>query len=1354
MMDMFDRFKEKFLLLAALFLFLMALPLTVAAVVDYVESHAVANTWPKVTGKVVKASIVGVTSSGKKKFRLDVEYEYEVDGKRYRSKRYRRDGERRAVGHFAAKLQQKRHAKGSSITVFYDPKDPSRAVLDVRGYDAMIAATVIAAFLVIFGVYLLRQRRKVSISRHMVVERANFSFTRPKGWTFDRHYDKGHDELLFDASGNRDLFVIGNPTKSHAFPSSAQIATDRVKRIEQDSSKLTVHSREEAVLAGIEGVVLVVAYVEKGVQRCSASFCRGHRGFMYEVLLEAPGKRLPSIRAELVEIVEQFQVIDPEASAYVLQPKARLPLQSERFGYRFTPGTPDDWRAWRTAGKDFPDVDMGLFHAGGLVLTVIPALLPEGEIRFDSINRALLSFFGIEVGESALVRTAAGGEGESEWRHYEFKRTAGENLYEYRIRVVRYEGMALLIVLFSEPGNDLLEPLFQESIESLHAPSEEEELPQLQHLDDRDRSRQADFLQELAVALIEEKRPLEARAALRSLLELNPNSSDAVNQLLLSYTRVEAFESAYEVLREFLPRFEEDLRIAAFEPFLLGRMGRAEEAVTAYRKLFDRGWRDREDFHDYVNLLIDQKEYEEARKLVEERRREGEGNWIVRLVARIHRESGEHDAAIAEFRTALEKNPSDTDLLVALAHELSHASRYEEAIAVCDDLLDQGRSNASVYYAKGVAESKLEWYPKAKRSFQSALDQDPTSRVVKDWLDHVTTQLGQGSNRLLRRNLEPVTLPLTEVNRVSDGFTDASAVHLEYLQALRFERGSFCSHTVFERIRIQNSNGASQWSTFVIEFNPEVEDLFVNELVVRDGGSIVGKSEVEDFFVRDDGDSGGTGKIAYLPVPGLAPGRDLEITYTRRSSGVRTFPHKRLDLPRRGPVERAVVQLSGDIEKVLHRVVGNVEIEPSEGALRFLAKQIVRGEREPFAVDSHRWQPTIWVSEAVSDWHSIGREYLEQIEERLKPDESLSPVAQRVAGDLESDAEKLAALSAFVRKEISYKSIAFGPRAYVPDPAGDVLNARFSDCKGHSVLLYQLAAALKVPCKLALISTDDDFWQEASTRWQFNHMINYCPTVGEGQFVDCVDKGAPFAAVPNGLADRTALVLDPKESVLKRLPEYSAEENRLTIARVVTCDTSGNLTLDEDVRIEHNLSSYMRTFLQARESSERPRAMQGVLRGTDPRIEVEKVVAKALDDGEVPLELELRSSLRGAMNRDGNRWLGRTPALWEWEYLVPGVVQDRLSPFRILMPYVIRTTVSVRGESAGIQVPDVGKRSSEGKFCRWTREVVQNGECVELTVTMQTVRGVHDAEHYADFRAELVEAAEAAQLSFVAQLPS
>ena len=75
------------------------------------------------------------------------------------------------------------------------------------------------------------------------------------------------------------------------------------------------------------------------------------------------------------------------------------------------------------------------------------------------------------------------------------------------------------------------------------------------------------------------------------------------------------------------------------------------------------------------------------------------------------------------------------------------------------------------------------------------------------------------------------------------------------------------------------------------------------------------------------------------------------------------------------------------------------------------------------------------------------------------------------------------------------------------------------------------------------------------------------------------------------------------------------------------------------------------------------------------------------------------------------------------------------------MPYVIRTTVSVRGESAGIQVPDLGKRSSEGKFCRWKREVVQNGDGVDLTVTIQTVRGVHDAEYYTDFRAELVEAA-------------
>lgn len=98
------------------------------------------RSWPQVTGRVLHARVVKSSFSNRSRGRLVdstvydplVEYEYAVSGVRYQGRRiavgigYSRT-DRKAVERQVAPYQA-----GADVPVFYDPADPSRAVLEHR----------------------------------------------------------------------------------------------------------------------------------------------------------------------------------------------------------------------------------------------------------------------------------------------------------------------------------------------------------------------------------------------------------------------------------------------------------------------------------------------------------------------------------------------------------------------------------------------------------------------------------------------------------------------------------------------------------------------------------------------------------------------------------------------------------------------------------------------------------------------------------------------------------------------------------------------------------------------------------------------------------------------------------------------------------------------------------------------------------------------------------------------------------------------------------------------------------------------------------------------------------------------
>lgn len=122
--------------------------------------------WSSVEGTVIeswykpptRSRLLGTRQLGKSHGHSYLSYEYEVNGTRYEGSRYSAG---RAI--YDIKSLLSRYKPGDSITVYYDPKNPSSAVLKVGLDWATLGAAAFVALVIAPILWMLRDRPAVDV---------------------------------------------------------------------------------------------------------------------------------------------------------------------------------------------------------------------------------------------------------------------------------------------------------------------------------------------------------------------------------------------------------------------------------------------------------------------------------------------------------------------------------------------------------------------------------------------------------------------------------------------------------------------------------------------------------------------------------------------------------------------------------------------------------------------------------------------------------------------------------------------------------------------------------------------------------------------------------------------------------------------------------------------------------------------------------------------------------------------------------------------------------------------------------------------------------------------------------------
>ena len=482
---------------------------------------------------------------------------------------------------------------------------------------------------------------------------------------------------------------------------------------------------------------------------------------------------------------------------------------------------------------------------------------------------------------------------------------------------------------------------------------------------------------------------------------------------------------------------------------------------------------------------------------------------------------------------------------------------YAELLSLSESLIENNYESLESWFYKGYAEYQLKSYLKSRESFEKAQSFSPTNSLIGEYIDSINGILGEGDNASISTAIAAVALP-RDLQKVIDrpGYSNTKdgygAFFLHRIAGFEFDGGESVRKTHYQQIKVQDAQGIEQFSTLEFNFDPAFEQLYVNSLIVRNpAGEIIAEADRDAFYVTTtvDGYEASTEQTAHLPVPSLAPGVVIEVVVSKRI-GVEKgeMPLEIQYLSTNRPIEYSALFITGKQSKYSYESFGVSAPRESGKSLVWETTDPVVYRWEPMQPFYDRILPWVHLGTTSVDWNVAGKEYFDQIAEKLDTSR-VADTAKRLVRGVDDTGRKIEVISAYVQKELHYEAIEFGRRAYIPKTARETLRDRYGDCKDHAVLLYSMLNSVGIPAELALVNLRQQVQPGLPNVDQFDHMIVSVPQSGGRIFIDTTDKDFSLGSMPpRYMAGNHALVIG-ESSQLVAIPEFEQGDSSLHVER-------------------------------------------------------------------------------------------------------------------------------------------------------------------------------------------------------------
>ncbi len=1028
-------------------------------------------------------------------------------------------------------------------------------------------------------------------------------------------------------------------------------------------------------------------------------------GFFWQLMFWGAVRDRKAVAAEAAKFVETFRILDPKREVSVTG--TLVDVDRPIHGYA-THLAGQGWNEDRdgTVSAD-PEVSFAAVRPTE-ALVVLPIHFGQLAPEMEAVTSGLLGGLGFAWPLQAGVSErkpfpVEHGEGEE----FTTTRKIEGHEFNYVIRVVRWEQDAILIAAWAQTeGGDLERARAALERIDLHPPAGEPPPPSAAWKPIREvvfnqaglfYFKRHDF--EPAATWFQ-----RAFAESRSDPVLLDNAANALQNL-------EKYDEALALVQAEADRFPKVWELQMRKAALLVLTGDPVAGNAHFLSLLDGGLKSEEQLLNWTNFLVGLQHNalaEAAAKAWNARQPTPKTQmWEAQTIV----EQTDFPRAIGMLEKLATDNPADESIIGVFGETLNDAGEYSRAAEVAQHFLDSGTESPRILQILGWSQMGRKWFRDAKSTFERAASLRPGDESLAEAVRYASASLGQGNNSSVKQPIEPVPVPDEIAAALKDAsestgkeISDSSAVWIERSTGYQFEEGKPLRRTLRRRVRVLDRAGVDQFSTFDFPFDPLSERIYVNHLEVRDAkGEVQQTASVDDSYVTDlDGPEATHRKVLHVQAPGLQPGFTVDaIVTTEDLAATKEFPFERWLFLQRSPCVAEVVFVRGHTEAVQSALFQNEKVRTVKGkdCVGWMVNGTPGFSIETLTPNFETFTPGVWLGRDGATWENIARDYLADIEDRLRPDQAAVDMATRLCTDLKTDREKIVALGRELQHAIGYQAIEFGVRARRPNAPAATLRTRLGDCKDQALLLHQLLQAAGIRSHLALVNTRWTTEPKLPSLDQFNHMVVHVPALGPDWLVDITDKQLAFENYPaSGLWESHALILDPKNPrLLAPSPRPSPGSATITSSRVVSPD-GADWRVKESLTFSGYYASWVRGMFEGLSTEDSTRKAQAILAGLGAATLTEFRFENRAELGE-PARMNMSYLVRRAIQPRGEMASGRIPAFWEANYLEQSFVQNRQTPALFRFPFEIKSEVTLK-LPPDANVPALAQSASD-RFVDW-----------------------------------------------------
>lgn len=612
----------------------------------------------------------------------------------------------------------------------------------------------------------------------------------------------------------------------------------------------------------------------------------------------------------------------------------------------------------------------------------------------------------------------------------------------------------------------------------------------------------------LAEAYTRAKNQTDYDKEMESIKLQDPNSFIGLQEAYNEAVKSEKYSDAADICAKAKQLYGENETTEQWDVYLASYQKRVQDLIALAEKLYKK-YPDNADFMN-IKYQIEKNvstNPKTATSIVENYCKTYSNSDGLGLLANIYFEQGKSDKGIAVLKQRLENMPYATGYLDNLSSTLYRMQRYNEALAVTDQIITLSPFLPSVYNTRGYIYKSLKENEKAKENFRKSIYYGPTMYDSR-------TQL-----RLLENKKEVSELfPKNDLSEIiakaptaKDYPQDNSIFLLDDHQLMVYPEGAK-EYRYEKAVKILNQSGIEDWKEYSIGYNGNSQKLIVDkaEVIKANGTKVKAETNNDNRVVFTNLDVNDVLHLDYR-IQDLSTGKLANHFFDN------------LTFQRRIPTGIIRYSILAPKNKPFNYLVVNGSVEPKISDVEDMKLYQWEVKDQPAVKDEPSMSaladivPMLYYS-SMPDWKYVSNWYKDLTYSKFNSDYVLKETVAEILKGHEnaSQLEKAKLFYYYILENITYSEVSFLQSNFIPQKASRTITTRLGDCKDVSTLFVALCREVGINANLVLISTRNYGNKTMPLpAVDFNHCIAQLNLNDKKFYLELTDKMLPFGAALN-----------------------------------------------------------------------------------------------------------------------------------------------------------------------------------------------------------------------------------------------